>query len=110
MRSEGAQDIPEEALQELTTYDTPILAAGVVSGRVFKDQDADGALEGLMSASRALRYHWHLDHAVAQARQPHNQDSSGCYSFSELEPEPTVFTARPNACRQSLTADSNEFL
>ena len=107
MRSEGAQDIPEEALLELTTYDTPILAAEWSADGSSKTRMPTVRLVGLMSASRALRYHWHLDHAAAQARQPPQPQTAvaGIHS-QKWNRDHCVYTTRPNTCRQLSTADS----
>lgn len=108
LRSESAEDVPEAVFRELTTFETPLLPEGVVSGRVFKDQDANGAFGGSDVGIPSAR----VSIAAGNCGNPGQAmttttNNDGWYSFSSVDPGPyCVYVAKPNTCQKFSTADS----
>ena len=108
LQAKFAGEVPEEVLRSLTTIDTPLLAEGVVTGRVFKDQDGNGSFGGsdvgFPGAQVSL-----APGSCSNFGQPMttSTDSNGWYSFSNVDPGPyCVYLAKPNTCKKFSTADS----
>ena len=110
LQSESAEDVPEAVFRELTTYETPQLPEGVVSGRVFKDQDGNGAFGGSDVGFSGAR----VALAPGACSNPGQAtttttDSNGWFSFSNVNPGPyCLYVPKPSTCQKFSTADSHD--
>jgi hypothetical protein len=104
---ESAEKIPDEVEQELTTFETPRLPDGVVSGKVFKDQDGNGEFGGsdvgFSGAKVALAPGMCSNPGQAMTITTNN---NGRYSFDTVAPgQYCLYVPKPSNCQNFSTAD-----
>ena len=108
LMSEGAEEVPDSISGELTTFQTPILTGGVINGRIFKDQDGNGAFGGadvgFPGAQVSLAPGSCSNPGAAKTTRT---NSEGWYSFGDVDPgNYCLFAAKPTTCQGFSTADS----